>query len=329
MSNGLIKNKRSVMAVSGLMVLLFHFWATVFLGNKVEMFIKSTAYIGVDMFFFLSAYSIGSRRIDKIGSYYKSRFFSVYLKFILFTIAAWLILQTKWDILRVLKVIVGVELFEKGGGAFLWFLPAILILYIIMPFYQKAYEKAPKLTAILTCAVWLLVGILVTYLTSYKKIFIFWNRLPIFFLGFFAAKIPEKAAKKIRNPFIGLGLLVLGSVLLYFTGFTKKLGVPMVDFFYVCAIPATLGFVILTDFIPENPVTNLLGSATLELYGVQMIMMTGFKIMKWVASWAKTPILSNLVNIAIAIAIALVLSLVYNLIYKNIKKLIRNKKAQN
>ena len=137
-------NKKSIMAISALLILFFHFWVSVFRGNETELFLRQIAAVGVDMFFFVSAYSLGKNHIEKYGSFVFSRFQAVYLKFILFAIVAFVC--AKWNFARLLRVIFAVELFQKGGGAFLWFLPAIMLIYVIFPLFQLLDNKNRKVT---------------------------------------------------------------------------------------------------------------------------------------------------------------------------------------
>lgn len=267
-----MNNKKSIMTFSALQILFFHLWVYIFPGNEIEAFFRQTAYVGVDVFFFLSGYSLSYRKIDNYKEFIFSRIRSVYLKFILFALVAWII--KNWSFLHFFKIASGINLLQKGGGAFLWFLPFLMILYLVFPIFQKAHHKAPFLTGILITTGWIIIGLLVTNFTSYRSMFIFWNRIPIFLLGFYLAN--TDFFKKILQDkhlclILGISLLTCGEILLYFYGYKNKMMIPFIDTFYIIAIPAAIGVVLICSLIPENRLIKEIGSSTLEMYAIQMI----------------------------------------------------------
>lgn len=271
-----MKNRKSVMFISALLILIFHLWVNV-TNAEAERFIRAISYIGVDMFFFLSAYSLGKRDVCDYKEFILKRFNSVYLKFVIFAVIAFV--YSGWKINKLLSVVTGYELFVRGGGAFLWFLPSIMLFYILVPFLQKADNKNRKLTITLSLLIWFVVGILVTSLTKYKAMFIFFNRIPILLLGFYASRIMNE--KQIiltdsKRIVYGIVSLAVGIVCLYLFGYKNRLITPIYDLFYVTAIPASVGLILLSELIPEKKLISVLGSATLEIYAVQMIF--GFNI---------------------------------------------------
>lgn len=311
MKNGLIKNKKSVMALSGLLILIFHLWVNIFAGSNVELFIRTTSYIGVDMFFFLSACSLGSRRIDSIPQFYLSRLKSVYIKFAFFAVIQSLLAH--WSVGKLAGILTGYELVVKGGGSFLWFLPAMMLLYLIMPFYQRIYEKRPVTTAILSFLVWFVVALLLTRLTHYRAGFILWNRLPIFFIGFLCAKIPKSAVDRVKKRILGLALFFVGLFVLYEFGFRYKLQEPIWNMFYVLDIPAAIGLTLLADRIPASKFIGSMGSATLEMYGVQMVI--GYPIAEALLRLTGSAAITNLTTMIAVISIAVLVRQLFTLLY--------------
>lgn len=304
-----MNNKKSIMAFSALQILFFHLWINVFPGNEIENFLRQTAYIGVDIFFFLSGYSLSKRRVENYRGFVFSRIRSVYLKFILFALIAWII--KGWSLSHFLKVFTGVNLMQKGGGAFLWFLPFIMLIYLIYPFFEKAYEKNAYFITTVVSLVWIIVPIFVEKLTSYRAMFIFWNRIPIFLIGFYLAKselFSDICNDKKKCFFTGLVLTVIGEVLIYFFGYKVKLMTPFTDFFYIVGIISVLGLVLLLSLIPENKVISLIGKSTLEMYGVQMVF--GYTIVNKIAATGLSPLVVNTCGFTIIIVLSIVLSLV-------------------
>lgn len=311
MQNGLIQNKKSVMALAGLLIVIFHLWITVFSDNPVELFIRTTAYIGVDMFFFLSAYSLGGRKIDSIPLFYLNRLKYVYAKFAFFAIMQALLAH--WSLGKLAGTLVGYELVTNGGGAFLWFLPAMMLLYLLMPFYQRVYEKKPMLTAALSFLMWFVGALLLTKLTRYRAGFILWNRLPIFWLGFLCAKIPKSVIARAKKWIWTLVLILIGIFLLVEFGFLYRLQVPIWNMFYVLAIPAALGLILLSDRIPQSELIDAVGSSTLEMYGVQMIV--GYPIAEALLNLTGSAVIANLVTIIAVIFIAVLIRHMFDLLY--------------
>ena len=62
-----MKCKKSIMGLAALLIMIFHFYIP-FSGLKAELVIYRAAYIGVDIFFFVSAYSLAQRdRIESVS----------------------------------------------------------------------------------------------------------------------------------------------------------------------------------------------------------------------------------------------------------------------
>ena len=292
-----MKNKRMIMAFSALQILIFHLWICIG-KSRIELFLKQTAYIGVDVFFFVSAYSLAGRKVGNYGKFVWSRLKAVYLKFILFALVA--CLYCKWTVGHFLKVIGLVDLFQKGGGSFLWFLPAIMLFYLIYPLFEACNHKCKRLTAVVSIFLWAIVAFVVTCFTNEKAMFIYWNRIPVFLLGYYTAiwdktveehgqqrddmqinMVPYHRTVAHFKAAFGVLFLLVGAFLLYQFAFIPKLQTPFRDMFYLMGIPASIGLVWLIDLIPLNAdhdpfkVLNQLiqwiGNSSLEIYAVQMI----------------------------------------------------------
>lgn len=319
-----MKNKKLLMTVSAFMILFFHLWIYIFPKNNVEIFLKQICFIGVDIFFFVSAYSIGKK--DKINykEFIKNRFTKIYIKFIVFAFIAFI--YQKWQISRFFKVIVGYEFITRGGGSFLWFIPAIMIMYLLLPLYKKIDDKYKIMTSILTVTVYLLMTVLVSLLSNYRSIIIFTNRIPIILIGYYFSKynlIEKLKMKRCLYAFITTLLLIFGNVLAYKTLTSKfKLSI-FPDIFYLTAIPLIIGLILLLDKVPTNKITDFLGSFTLEVYAIQMIF--GFNIANDLYSRLNSIWLTNFMSITIV----LVLSYIINRIFKLVENIINNLYTSN
>lgn len=308
-------NRKSVMAFSAILIIVFHLGVDIFAGNGLENFIRQTAFVGVDMFFFLSGLSLGQRPLTDIRAFLGNRLVNVYLKFFVFALIA--LFYKGWELQRFVMTITGVELFTKGGGAFLWFLPAIMILYLIYPIYDRGYEKNSKAAITGTVVLWVAIAVVVTIFTDYKALFIFFNRLPVFFLAFYLGKnnVMDRLNDDRRLKLATGGILTMaGAILMYNFGFMNKLQTPVYNSFYILALPMALGLCILVSFVPENRLIRLIGSATLEIYAVQMVF--GYRITNWIYMTTKQPLLTNVLAIVIVIAIGCGFNRIFTMIIR-------------
>lgn len=304
-----MENKKSIMVFSALQILIFHLW--IYIGTSdIEQFIKQTAYVGVDIFFLLSAYSLA--KYNKPVKYFKfvwSRFKSVYLKFIIFAIVAFF--YSSWSITRLINVVISKELFVKGGGSFLWFLPTIMIFYLIYPLFKKCDNKNRIVTIISTIILWLVGSYFLTNSDNLKVLMIAWNRLPVFFIGYYLYFIEPIKTKKWLKLLVGISLTIIGSWLVYKYAFRIRLQVPFRDMFYLTLIPVAIGLTLLVSFIPECKLTKIIGSCTLEMYAIQMIF--GYKFENQLFQYNKNMLIINLITIVYVIILSVLIH--YSLSY--------------
>lgn len=296
------------------MILIFHLWINI-TSFKIESYIRWICIIGVDIFFFISAYSISKRKIINYKEFLINRFINIYLKFILLTIIYAVYKQI--DIVVFIKTILGIELFESGGGSFLWFIPAIMIMYILLPLYKKIDNNKYVLPII--CVIYLTLVISISLLTDIKTIFIFINRIPILLCGYYFAKynIFEKLSKK--SYYILASILTIGGLVLTYNLFINRINVEwFYDINYIINIPLIIGVILLFDCIKTNKLFDVIGSSTLEIYGLQMIF--GFKIANEIYRITDSRLLTNLLVIIVIIVLSMLLSYSFKKIKEYISK---------
>lgn len=313
-----MQNKKTIMAFSAILILIFHLWINV-TDTRIEIFLRQLSVIGVDIFFFVSSYSLGKRKNIEYKSFIKNRFQKVYLKFIILSIIGMFIFN--WNIKKFITIILGIELLTKGGGSFLWFLPGIMLMYIILPLYIKLDSKHPKIAPLIVIASEIFLTIIISCFTNYQEIFILTNRIPIILLGYYFAKhhIFEylKTTKK-RYWLTTIITLTLGIIISYLVNIYHFRLDWFKDVFYILYIPLIIGFILLIDSIKENKISKLIGSITLELYGIQMIF--GFKIANDILGYTKEKLISNIITILILIIIASIMKKLFDLIDNKISK---------
>ena len=293
-------NKKFLQVIAAFQILFFHLWAPL-TSTQIEQFILKTAYVGVDMFFFLSAYSLAGREIDYVP-FLKDRVLKLYAKFAFFVLIMALFSKS-FGVIRAVKSLTFIEFFQKGGGAFLWFIPAIFILYIIYPLFLKWNSRLKVIWVLL---IWLVAGVFSEHVLSYTAVFIFTNRIPVILAGYlFKTYCTEN--NNLRHSFIVL--IPLGALLLYMYGFKVRLNFPIKDMFYVLAIPSVIGLVMLSSYVKKCAVTDSLGSITLELYAVQMIF--GQRILMWAYNvFNKNALLTNIFVTGVMLLLAYIISYV-------------------
>lgn len=310
-------NKKSIMTVSALLILMYHLWI-VQPQDGALYFFKKSAYIGVDIFFLLSAFSLAGRpkiaTVKEYGAFVWNRFLSVYLKYILFVVVA--LLYTRGSVVVAIKRIAGVELFEKFGGAFLWFVPAIMMFYLVYPLFRLCEEKNRMSTLLGITILWLAVSLFAD--NSY--IFIVWNRIPIFLIGYYMYRWKDRLDRKRTRIVAGVVLMLVGYGLLYQFTFATKVSVPFTDVIYLIAIPVVIGLTMLVSLVPENKVILWIGSATLEIYAIQMIF--GYRFTNWVYGITKSAAITNLIAMVAVVVAGVICSVIYSWIRKK-SKLVR------
>ena len=291
-------NKKFLQVIAAFQILFFHLWAPL-TSTQIEQFILKTAYVGVDMFFFLSAYSLAGREIDYVP-FLKDRVLKLYAKFAFFVLIMALFSKS-FGVIRAVKSLTFIEFFQKGGGAFLWFIPAILIFYAVYPLFLKWNSRFKVIWVLL---IWLTGSVFAEHVLSYTAVFIFTNRIPVILAGYLFKTYCTKN-NNLRRSFIVL--IPLGVLLLHMYGFKVRLNFPIKDIFYVLAIPSVIGLVMLSSYVKKYAVTESLGSITLELYAVQMIF--GQRILIWAYNvFNKNALLTNIFVTGVMLLLAYIIS---------------------
>lgn len=314
-----MKCKKSIMGLAALLIVIFHFYIP-FSGLKAELVIYRAAYIGVDIFFFVSAYSLAQRDKIEYWKFVGNRLLSIYLPFVLFAVVA--NFYEKWKYPRFFKVVFGIEFFKRGGGSFLWFFTAIMLIYLIAPLLVKLKKRFGVKAFFLMMSGWLLIGVLCQYVIGSKALFILVNRLPVFFLGMYYDEIRKLLPDKAKLPVIFVGL-VAGCFLIYRYGSLKRLNKPFFEMYYITAIPFVIFLVALWDYISShvsirNIPMQFIGKLTLEMYGLQMIF--GFRFENTIYKATGHKLLTFLITTFCLIMAAYVLYLIRHFTVKLIKK---------
>lgn len=281
-----MRSKKALMGYAAILIVLFHFYIP-FSTALLEQFLYRAAFIGVDIFFFVSACSLGRQKQIAYGAFIKNRLVSTYVPFISFALIA--AIYKGWHVSKFFAVICGLQLLQKGGGAFLWFIPGMMLIYLCVPGWLKVKRRwgLPSLIVMLVC--WLALVLILQYLCRYTTLMILLNRLPVFLIGFYV----EELCCLVRRKQVGEGTIFdgvsgwislcvivavfcIGAWLTWKYGFRIRIQKPIADGYYIVAIPWILSIIGMFEWAYARLHWRLvplewLGRITLELYGLQMI----------------------------------------------------------
>ncbi len=243
-------SKRLIASFAALEILLYHCWIPVFgygsLPGRVERFLIASTFPGVDIFFFISAFSLVSHPVDDYGRFLENRAAKLLPPFMAALLA----------------------------GRFLWFIPSIMMMYLILPPLHRICRKKPLPSFVLLMAGWAAaVYLILGILRPLQDFGIFLFRIPSMILGAYAVRFREKLTPR-KSVLYGSVLLIAGTVLVYRFGYADRLDVPFRGTFYLTGIPVMLGTVMLLDAAGSGkvpPFVERFGAMTLELYFTQMV----------------------------------------------------------
>lgn len=300
------------MTVAAVLIAVYHLWIPVFstagLPGQVEHFAVGIGYIGVDLFFFLSAYTLTSSDITSRRKFIFRRFGKVYPMFLLFCISA--LIMGKLSFARFFATAVFLDFLKNGGGAFLWFVPALLLMYLAFPYCKSALSKyRPAKRLAISVTVWVALTFAVEYgLLGVVDVSIFLCRIPAILLGVFLEGYEGVWSVK-RRLITGAALFLPGLALIYQFGYLEKLTVPLDGMLYIAALPCVLGLLFLLDAAFQScssKTIDLLGGATLELYCIQMLI--GSELVNTLFRLTHIKILTNFLSFVVLIVCSLALS---------------------
>ena len=246
-------SKKLIAAVAALQIILYHCWIPVFrygsAAGNIERFLVAATYPAVDIYFFISAYTLASRPVENYAAFIKNRA----IKMLPLFFAALL------------------------AGRFMWFIPCIMLMYLVMPPLQKICSKRPLLSLVLLIAIWaVMVYVVLGILRPPFDIGILLFRIPSMILGAYAVKLEGKFTR--RSAFIsGIMLVAAGAALIWRFGYVSRLNEPFKGIFYLTGIPMVLGMVLILDQLAQNGIPRFVerfGAMTLELYFSQMVLGT-------------------------------------------------------
>ncbi|MBR5597754.1 MAG: acyltransferase [Lachnospiraceae bacterium] len=327
----LSKYRTPIMGFAAVWILIFHAWTVASEQYsaiwRVEYFIKKTGFAGVDIFFFVSGLGL-VHAINKynLKEFYFRRFINIYPAFFLTGVI--LIFTRKWDIITFLKNVTCVRFYTESIYQLLWFVPAILTVYLLFPLYYKIFRQSSNKLEFTICVwmIWLFLSMVLKDVIR-GDFYGFTNRIPIFIAGIYLGdlmKVKEVFINKQRWILIIIGFL-LGVYLSYFTNIKEQyFVVPTSN----CCIPNFLmgicGSILLAKvfwFIENNfkkvgeivlKIFTFLGIISFELYCAQEeVVLIHKKILL-----DNTIVLENIVTMIVILIWAILLHIICGFVKK-------------
>lgn len=290
----LSKYRGAIMGIAAVWILVFHEWILLSKApadggfapiHFLERYGKTIGFCGVDIFLLLSGVGL-TFAIKKatLPKFYYRRIRRIILPFLVIAVIRWRL--EGWKTSLFLGNISGYNFYTKYIYSFLWFVPAIVTLYLFFPLYYKIFEKAenkPLFTAGVIL-LWLLITLLVRDKMR-EDLFGFTNRIPVFVIGVLFGHFTQNRKETVFTAQTYLFLLLalaLGLYLAYLAIFLGyELIVPVGDCcFPNCLIASSLPFLIakLLDVLERRlpllgkwaaKILAFFGAFSLEFYCVQ------------------------------------------------------------
>ena len=217
----LSKYRGALMGIAALSIYFFHAWipitlepqhSSVFLLSFLEHFSKKIGFFGVDIFMLLSGIGITfAIKKESLPKFYYRRIRRLLLPFATVGIIRGITQNWGWKV--IIGNLTGFNFFAKDINSFLWFVPAIAILYLLFPLYYKIFNKFPNkiLFTAGVIMIWLLISVMVKDIMR-EDLFGFTNRIPVFVIGILIGYLIQNGK--------GIDLTVHSCILLFIMLFT-------------------------------------------------------------------------------------------------------------
>lgn len=225
----LFKYRKFLMGFAALWILMTHEWQIVTNETSfffvTENFIKRIGFCGVDIFLLLSGMGLYySLEKNPVSRFYYNRLKRVIFPFI---IMASIVSQIDhWTNEFYFNIITGIGFYKTNIYLFLWFVPAVITLYLFTPVFYYFFKKAENKYLFFAgfIELWLLFSLMARNVMR-EDLYGFTNRIPIFVTGFLIGYLCKEKTIKIthRNWLFILLTFILGMYLAYQSNF-KGLG---------------------------------------------------------------------------------------------------------
>ena len=289
-----------VMGFAALTIVYFHEWQYLFLWNdtlaRAEDVFHRSIIFGPDLFFLMSGIGLTfAMRKYRLLTFWGKRLKRLAIPTLVAALC--MALTWHWTLADYIKNVTGWNFYAHSIYSFLWFIPAIMSLYVVFPLYWRFFSRAKNqlVFTLVALAVWAAISYGGTHFFR-PDLYGFINRIPIFLTGvqFGWMTQQEKLPKEERRGTFDLEwnkplfwsvmavFFVAGALLSYFTNQKGlQLGVPDSNCRipnYLLSISLTFFIVKLCDIIDQSKV----GHAVVSFFGFYGIMSLEFyAIQEW------------------------------------------------
>ena len=229
------KYRTQIMGAAMMWVMYLH---TIYFGNSEAGHIfHNMGIFGVDMFLMVSGLGIyySMRKSKSIGDFYKKRAVRILPAYFIVAISWYAFFKTEFSFTEKLKAIFGINYFSGSifhiYEFFDWFIPFIIIMYLITPLYDKLFQKVEskwKLTVLASMISPILAVIAIQ--TGRQPLFYSICRIPIYLIGYcmgwflYEKREEKKGSWMVFIPLLFMGILCTYVVQTQFDTYNAKWG---------------------------------------------------------------------------------------------------------
>ncbi len=192
--------RTEIMGLAALWIYIYHCWITTLqfrIGKgDVFVFITQTGYYGVDIFFLVSGFGlVFSMGHNTVLSFYRKRVLRVYIPFLITGLCLGIV--NRWEIIDLIKRVSGYSFYNIDIYSLLWFVPAIMTVYLFFPFYYKLLMMARSKIFFTgtVMVIWYFITMICGDAIRWDILHVFLYRLPIFWIGCYFAAVVEQDRK--------------------------------------------------------------------------------------------------------------------------------------
>lgn len=204
--------------------------------------------VGVQIFLCISGYLYGRKEIAKLGVFYRKNLMKILVDYEIVICVALLATMICADTILTIPVVLQalITVTTIAGGEHLWFIPVILLCYLLTPFYAWICDWAERKSK--NTAVWLLIAVAILLLLNeivYRGWISYFNAAWVncYLLGFALRRLQQYP---IWHKIFVLGIVLVGGVflsvqisvrylqILPLTDTLRLVYYPMCDYGHVC-----------------------------------------------------------------------------------------------
>ena len=183
----LSKYRGVLMGFAALWILMTHEWQVISAEgssfHEIEFFIKRIGFCGVDFFLLLSGIGmVFALEKSSLPRFYFNRLKRIVIPFL--TVAVVMAVVDHWEPSYFFRCISGVAFYRDNIYAILWFVPAIVTFYLLVPLYFALFRRSKNqvLFTVGAISLWLLLSMISRDIMR-EDLYGFTNRIPIFLIG--------------------------------------------------------------------------------------------------------------------------------------------------